>query len=187
MRFLLRGATTFALVLVAAGCGITGDELKDAASTTSTTAPSTESSTESSTTTEPDDTTTTAGEQDPELADLLMSGDDFGPDFTQDEDSSDNQIDAEYCDGHTFEVEWTRQAAAGFSSSDETTFAVETIVDFADESDARSFLTEFQEINEVCKDVGDGPTPCRSRSSRWRTSATKHCAPSPTRAPIPSR
>src|SRR3954469_621513 len=103
MRFLLRASLASVLLFVLAGCGVTGDKVaEDTSSSSSTTTTEKKGST---TTTEPKSTTTEHGggsgidENDPELSDLLLTGDDFGTGLVAQEDS-DPGFDPEICDGH---------------------------------------------------------------------------------------
>ena len=156
MRLFLRGSIATVLLLVLVGCGVTGDDLDEAGSTTSTTSTTTEPD-ESTTTTEPESTTTTEGDtgegNDPELEALLLTEADFEVAVELDPDE-DDAFEEELCDGKTFTVVPERQAATGFVTSEETVVA-QAIAEFDFEDDASLFIEELQSLNEQCKAADD--------------------------------
>jgi hypothetical protein len=147
------------LLLVAAGCGVTGGD--DADSTTTTTEASTTSTTaDESTTTEPESTTTTDGgssldENDPELEALLLTAEDFDADVEVDDDEDDSGFEEEICDGQGYTVVPERQASVGFTTADLGTFVSQGIAEFGFEDDASLFIEELQSLNQACLDAGD--------------------------------
>jgi hypothetical protein len=163
MRSLLRTSIATVLLLVLAGCGITGDEVADGPSTTrgSTTTSTTEPGETSTTTTEPDEPSTTTGgdsENDPELEQLLLTADDvadYGVEVEVDPDSEPGFSEEEFCEGHNFTVQPTEQAAIGFETPDHDSFLAEAILEFGFEDDASLFLEELQSLNEACKTIDE--------------------------------
>ena len=157
MRLFLRGSIATVLLLVLVGCGVTGDDLDEAGSTTSTTSTTTEPDESTTTTTEPGSTTTTEGGtgegNDPELEALLLTEADFDVAVELDPDE-DNAFEEELCDGQTFTVVPERQAATGFVTSEETVVA-QAIAEFDFEDDASLFIEELQSLNEQCKAADD--------------------------------
>jgi len=157
MRLFLRGSIATVLLLVLVGCGVTGDDLDEAGSTTSSTSTTTEPD-ESTTTTEPDPTTTTEGStgegNDPELEALLLTEDDFDVAVELDPDE-DDAFEEELCDGQTFTVVPERQAATGFVTASEETVVAQAIAEFNFEDDASLFIEELQRLNELCKAADD--------------------------------
>jgi hypothetical protein len=157
MRLFLRGSIASVLLLVLAGCGVTGDELEAGSTTTSSTTTSTTAPDESSTTTEPDSTTTTAGStgtDDPELEALLLTEEDFETAVELDVDA-DNGFEQELCSGQSFTVAPVAQASTGFLTAGEGTVAAQAIAEFNFEDDASLFLEELQSLNQLCKDADD--------------------------------
>ena len=157
MRLFLRGSIAAVLVLVLVGCGVTGDDLDEAGSTTTSTT-STTTEPEESTTTEPESTTTTEGGtgegNDPELEALLLTEADFEVAVELDPDE-DDAFEEELCDGQSFTVVPARQAATGFVTASEETVVAQAIAEFTSEDDASLFIEELQTLNEVCKAADD--------------------------------
>ena len=158
MRLFLRGSIAAVLLLVLVGCGVTGDDLDEAGSTTTSTT-STTTEPDESTTTEPESTTTTEGGtgegNDPELEALLLTEDDFGVAVELDPDE-DDAFEEELCDGQTFTVVPARQAVDRVRRPpDEETVVAQAIAEFTSEDDASLFIEELQTLNEVCKAADD--------------------------------
>ena len=158
MRLFLRGSIATVLLLVLVGCGVTGDDLDEAGSTTSTTSTTTEPDESTTTTTEPESTTTTEGGtgegNDPELEALLLTEADFEVAVELDPDE-DDAFEEELCDGQTFTVVPERQAATGFVTASEETVVAQAIAEFGFEDDASLFIEELQSLNEQCKAADD--------------------------------
>ena len=155
MRFLIRALLAPALLLAFVGCGVTGDKVKEADETTSSTSAAEKSS--STTTTEPESSSTTEGgggnldENDPELSDLLLTGDDFGSGLEASPDP-DPGFDENICGDHKYTVLPVKQATVDYQSSDESSFVSEGIAEFDSEDDASQFLADLQTLNDKCKD-----------------------------------
>ncbi|MBV9953314.1 MAG: hypothetical protein JO291_15275 [Acidimicrobiia bacterium] len=162
MRFLIRASIASALLFVVAGCGITGDKVADDTSSSATT--TTTEKHRSTTTTEHESSSTTDGgsgldENDPELSDLLLTGDDFGTGLEASPDP-DPGFDPEICKGHRYTVLPVKQATVDFQTSDENNFVTEGIAEFDSDDDASQFLADLQTLNDKCKeDAADDAVP----------------------------
>jgi hypothetical protein len=155
MRFLMRASIASALLLVLAGCGVTGDKVADDTSSSSTTATTEKGST---TTTEAESTTTDGSsgnldENDPELSDLLLTGDDFGTGLEASPDS-DSGWEDNICGDHPYAVLPVKQATVDYQTSDENSFVSEGIAEFDSEDDASQFLDDLQTLNAQCQQEG---------------------------------
>ena len=159
MRLFLRGSIATVLLLVLVGCGVTGDDLDEAGSTTSTTSTTTEGGTSEG--------------NDPELEALLLTEADFEVAVELDPDE-DDAFEEELCDGQTFTVVPERQAATGFVTASEETVVAQAIAEFDFEDDASLFIEELQSLNEQCKAADDDGS---TRSRRSRSASTSPSSP----------
>jgi hypothetical protein len=156
MRFLIRASIASALLFVLAGCGVTGDKVADDTSSSSTTSTTEKKGT---TTTERESSTTTEGssgnldENDPELSDLLLTGDDFGTGLEVSPDP-DPGFDENICGDHEYTVLPEKQATVDYETSDNNSFVSEGIAEFDSEDDASQFLDDIQTLNAQCKEEG---------------------------------
>jgi hypothetical protein len=155
MRFLLRASIASVLLFVLAGCGVTGDKVADDTSSSSTTTTAAKKGS-TTTTTEEESTTTEGGsgnldENDPELTDLLLTGDDFGIGLKVSPDS-DSGWEDNICGDHPYTVLPVKQATVDYETSDESSFVSEGIAEFDSEDDASKFLADLQTLNEQCQE-----------------------------------